>query len=257
MFDVITRKEYWDWLNELEPEAKYRGFLRRTRRNLALRRYGFGMGDEHTLKTIQDAYVYTRLRKEKGKKILEAGGGNSRVLRLLRKANECWLVDKFEGMGNGPLRRPFLGGVKIVEDYLGEFNPILRAGYFDTLFSISVVEHIPLDYLDAFFRDCVRVLKPGGRMIHAIDTYIYDPADRQNPELQEMMERTKCYLAYADRPDLGIRLVRPPQVDANLVFSCRYASQPDNVLYKWQQGFATIKREIAQMVSFKAEWIKV
>jgi len=256
MFDIITRKEYWDWLDELEPLANYHGFLRRTRRNLALRRYHLGFGREYAMKTVQDTYVYHLLRHEKGKKILEAGGGNSRLMRLLRKANECWLVDRFDGLGNGPKRRPLLRNVKIVQDYVGEFNPLLPDGYFDFVFSISVVEHIPLDALDDFFRDCARLLKPGGRMIHAIDTYVYDPADRQTPGLEEMALRIRKYLEYADRPDLGLRLAEPPKIDENFAFSCRHASLPDNILYKWQQGVPTVKREIAQLVSIKAEWVK-
>jgi SAM-dependent methyltransferase len=256
MFEIITRKEYWDWLDELAPQSRYRGLLRRTRRNLVLQRYRLGIG-EYDMKTVQDTYMYHLLRNEKGKKIVEAGGGNSRVLRLLRNTNECWLVDRFEGMGKGPRRKPFLPKVRIVQDYLGEFNPQLPDGYFDFVFSISVAEHIPLDYLDNFFRDCARLLKPGGRMIHAIDTYVYDQADRQTYSLEEMAQRTRKYLEYADRPDLGIHLVEQAKVNADFVFSCRYASLPDNMLYKWQQNQSTIKHEIGQLVCIKAEWIKV
>lgn len=257
MFDIITRKEYWDWLDELEPPERYQGFLRSTRRNLALRRYHLGSEREYTMKTVQDTYVYHLLRHEKGMKILEAGGGNSRLMRLLRKANECWLVDRFEGAGNGPKRRPALRNVKIVQDYVGAFNPLLPKGYFDFVFSISVLEHIPLKDLDVFFRDCARLLKPGGRMIHAIDTYVYDSVDQRTPGLEEMSVRIRKYLEYADRPDLGIRLAEAPGIDEKFVFSCRYASLPDNILYKWQQNRPTIKREIAQLVSIKAEWVKV
>lgn len=257
MFDIITRKEYWDWLNELAPQSHYRGFLRRTRRNLALQRFGLGVGREYAMKTVQDTYIYHLLRNEKGKKIVEAGGGNSRLLRLLKNTNECWLVDRFEGLGNGPRRKPFLPMVRIVQDYLGEFNPLLPDGYFDYVFSISVAEHIPLNYLDNFFHDCARLLKPGGRMIHAIDTYVFDPADRQATGMEEMAQRTRKYLEYADRPELGIRLVEPAKIDADFVFSCRFASLPDNILYKWQQSRATVKREIGQLVSIKSEWMKV
>jgi SAM-dependent methyltransferase len=256
MFEIITRKKYWDWLDELAPQSRYRGLLRRTRRNLVLQRYRLGIG-EYDMKTVQDTYIYHLLRYEKGKKIVEAGGGNSRVLRLLRNTNECWLVDRFEGMGKGPRRKPFLPKVRIVQDYPGEFNPQLPDGYFDFVFSISVAEHIPLDYLDNFFRDCARLLKPGGRMIHAIDTYVYDQADRQTYSLEEMAQGTRKYLEFADRPDLGIHLVEQAKINADFVFSCRYASLPDNMLYKWQQNQSTIKHEIGQLVSIKAEWIKV
>jgi ubiquinone/menaquinone biosynthesis C-methylase UbiE len=256
MFDIITRKEYWDWLDELAPQSRYRGFLRRVRRSLALQRYHLGVGREYALKTVQDTYIYHLLRNEKGKKIIEAGGGNSRILRLLRNTNECWLVDRFEGMGNGPRRKPFLPKVRIVQDYLGEFNKLLPDGYFDYVFSISVAEHIPLDYLDNFFRDCARLLKPGGRMVHAIDTYVYDPTDRQTLVMDEFAQRIRKYLEFADRPDLGIHLIEPAKINADFIFSCRYASLPDNIMYRWQQNRPSVKREIGQLVSIKAEWIK-
>jgi len=257
MFDIITRKEYWDWLEALEPKTRYRGFLRRTRRNLALQHYGLGIGREYTLKTVQDTYVYHLLRHEKGKRIVEAGGGKSRLLRLLRRENECWLVDKFEGLGNGPRGKAYMPNIRVIQDYMGKFNPILQDAYFDVVFSISVLEHIPLELLDDFFQDCARILKPGGRMIHAIDTYVYEPADRQIPGTEDVTQRVRKYLEYADRVDLGIRLVQPPRIDENFVFSCRYASLPDDIFYKWQQAKPSIKREIAQLVSIKAEWVKV
>lgn len=257
MFDIITRKEFWDCLDELDPPEKYRGLLHRTRRDLALRRYHPGGMHELTMKTVQDIYLYHRLCNERGKRMLEAGGGNSRILRLLRRENECWLVDRFEGLGHGPRRIPFMPGVHIVRDYIGEFNPSLVDGGFDFVFSISVVEHIPLEYLDKFFVDCARLLKPGGRMIHLIDTYVYDPADRDADGREEFARRIDKYLEYTNRPELGLRLAGPAAINSDFTFSCRYASLPDNMLYYWQKAVPSIKREIAQLVSIKAEWIKM
>ena len=56
------------------------------------------------LKKYQDLLVYYFILKyiPKGSKILEVGGGQSRILRRLKNDYECWNVDKLEGLGNGP-----------------------------------------------------------------------------------------------------------------------------------------------------------
>ncbi|MBK8551291.1 MAG: hypothetical protein IPL53_09635 [Ignavibacteria bacterium] len=36
-------------------------------------------------------------------KILEIGGGDSRILKHFSKDFECWNLDKMEGLGNGPV----------------------------------------------------------------------------------------------------------------------------------------------------------
>jgi SAM-dependent methyltransferase len=255
MFTIITKQEYWNWLDSgiARPLQPRLGFIGK-----ALRRLGLPVSVEQgfDMKDVQDTYILSRLPGAQGTRILEVGGGNSRVLRHLAKTNECWLVDKFEGFGGGPRRAPKLPGVKIVQDYIGSFNPALPDACFDTLLSISVVEHVPLERLEDFFRDCARLLKPGGRMIHAIDTYVYDPADRQNPGARAFIERTAAYLRYADRPDLGIALSEPPAVAPDFTFSCCYASTPDHVLWRWNQARPDKKRSLAQVVSIKAEWVK-
>jgi SAM-dependent methyltransferase len=137
---------------------------------------------------------------------------------------------------------------------MGDYSPKLAAGYFDFVVSVSVVEHVPLDSINAFFGDCARVLKPGGRMIHAIDTYLFDPRDGSLAHV--FQERIQAYLSLAERPDLGIKLVEKPRIDKDVRFSCRYATVPDNVLHEWNLKRPSNKRAIGQVVSIKSEWIK-
>ena len=151
MFDIINKKEYWSCIKS-----------------------GYSSLNSHTLKNIQDGYILSRLCDSRGKKILEIGGGNSRVLPILSKYNECWNIDKFEGQGAGPTKIKRHSKIKIIKSFLGEYDKTIPENYFDFIFSISVVEHVLDDDLENLFRDCVRILKPGGKMIHAIDTYIYD-----------------------------------------------------------------------------------
>jgi len=59
----------------------------------------------------------TKFGSEENKIIAEVGGGNSRVLEKLSINNECWNIDKFEGVGNGPKGIKANNKVKIVKSY--------------------------------------------------------------------------------------------------------------------------------------------
>ena len=95
-------------------------------------------------------------------------------------------------------------------------------------------------------------------MIHAIDTYIYDKDSVHVNGQKLTRNRIKKYLEFADRPDLGFKMVDTPQIDENVCFSCRYASNSDNELYRWNTIAPAMisHREEGQSVSIKAEWIR-
>jgi SAM-dependent methyltransferase len=259
----MTKEEHWQYLKQ-DPQfipgywvdrlpipyrmRRLRHILRAVFANLT------EQGD--FLKLVQDVYVLHRFAREQGKKILEVGGGYSRVARRLSRRNEYWLVDKYEDRGNRPPITWPIGKVRFIIDHMGRFNPALPDGYFDLVFSISVVEHIPLDRLDDFFRDCARVLKPGGRLLHAIDSYAFDEQDQQTAQALAWAERSRKYLSFADRPDLGVRLLEPPSVGEEPRFYCRYASLPDEYMHRAQGSGPDLKRVIGQRVSLIAEWIK-
>ncbi len=124
------------------------------------------------LKVYQDYLMYTYIvaNVPKGSRILEVGGGDSRILRYFAKDYECWNVDKCEGLGNGPIQftSPHY---RIVSDYLGSFNPELPDAHFDFVFSISALEHTPEDQTvrENLVRDLHRILKPGAATFHLFD----------------------------------------------------------------------------------------
>lgn len=124
------------------------------------------------LKSYQDLLVFAFIRDNlpPGSRLLEIGGGNSRVLAKLASTYECWNVDKFEGVGNGPLQATD-ASYFIVKDYMGNFNPALADAYFDFVFSISALEHVDGDAtkFDALLEDMDRVLVPGGLSLHCLD----------------------------------------------------------------------------------------
>ena len=59
--------------------------------------------------------------------------------------------------------------IKYVFSRMGKFDKQLPEDYFDCIYSISTLEHIPLEYRLDVFKDMHRCLKPGGRQLHTID----------------------------------------------------------------------------------------
>lgn len=129
--------------------------------------------DDCDLKVYQDLLVFAFLSHNipKGAKILDVGGGVSRILQYFKNDYECWNIDKLEGCGNGP-NEANLEGVNLVQDYIGNFNQKLPEGYFDFVFSISALEHVPnKDYelYDSISKDINRILKVSGLSLHCFD----------------------------------------------------------------------------------------
>ncbi len=192
------------------------------------------------LKSIQDLAVYSHLRGTKGKAIAEIGGGESRILAKLASENRCYNVEKFEGTHGGPANETRIDGVENIKVYLGEFSDNLPANSFDILFSVSVVEHV--EKLDPFFNDGLRVLKPGGIWLHAVDLYVEDEPSEYH------RSRFEAYRGWLDSPamtPLG------PIFGGPMKFTCDMATNPDNVMYSWGRIAPQLNplRQRAQSVS--------
>ena len=127
------------------------------------------------LKVYQDYLTYCFIRNNvvPGSKILEVGGGDSRILKFFSSEYECWNADKCEGLGNGPIKftSPHY---RIIYDYVGSFNPALPDHYFDFVFSISALAHTPEDQAVRVnvLNDINRVLKPGCPSFHCFDSIL-------------------------------------------------------------------------------------
>ena len=138
------------------------------------------------LKVYQDLLTYSFIIQniKPGSKILEVGGGKSRILEHLKNDYECWNLDKFEGLGNGPLEfEPDV--IKTVVDLAGNFNKELNDEYFDLVFSISALEHTPINDFDTYrniLADMNRVLKKDGYSFHTIDQCAEDISGYEDAE---------------------------------------------------------------------------
>ena len=201
------------------------------------------------LKSIQDLAVFSVLHGLKHKDIAEVGGGVSRVLPFLAKSNRCTNIEKFGGVGGGPRKEKRIKGVANVHCFLGEYSSDLADASFDAVFSVSVVEHVPNDQLNDFFQDGIRILKPGGLWLHAIDLYL------ENDASNHQISRYENYKSWVDND----RIVPLGEVFSGpLSFSCDMATNPDDVMYQWGRTAPELTplRQRAQSVSVIAAGVK-
>ncbi|MGE5498035.1 MAG: glycosyltransferase, partial [Syntrophothermus sp.] len=151
------------------------------------------------LKVYQDLLCYSFIKTNipKGSKILEIGGGQSRVLRKLEYEYECWNVDKLEGLGDGPTSI-HQGNVRLIRDYIGNFNKELPENYFDFVFSISTLEHVPENNLtfNNICRDIERVMKTGALSLHCLDVAAQDNSVWTNQFLQFIFSNVETINKY-------------------------------------------------------------
>lgn len=223
---IVTKKEYWDAENEgvleLMPQPKF-----------------------WYLKTIQDVIALDHIKNLNGKRIAEIGGGDSRVLPVLKENNHCFNIDEFKGLGQGPTLKTEIDGIENIYVNVGEFSSKLDDESFDVIFSISVIEHIPTNNLNDFFLDSVRILKPGGTFIHLIDIYIEDD-DSNNKGLMDRVSHYKMFFEIDAVESTGNTIE-----NEDIRFSCAYATNPDNIMNSWNKLVPNLKqkRESSQSCS--------
>lgn len=145
------------------------------------------------LKVYQDLCVYNFIRDNfpQGARLLEIGGGRSRIIAALQGDYEIWNLDKLEGLGHGPKALWHEEGHRLVRAYIGDFSDELPDGYFDLVFSISTVEHFPHDpvVVDAILQDIQRLLRPGGYSLHAVDGLLHPDSYVIHPMVTAAHER--------------------------------------------------------------------
>lgn len=115
-----------------------------------------------------------------GQRVIEVGGAYSSFPRYLANKHglEAWIGDDF-GRGSGeemwsrwgdpaelPARYP---RQKYVFERFGEYSKSYPDAYFDRIFSVSTLEHIPQEARLDVLKDMNRCLRPGGMALHSID----------------------------------------------------------------------------------------
>jgi glycosyltransferase involved in cell wall biosynthesis/2-polyprenyl-3-methyl-5-hydroxy-6-metoxy-1,4-benzoquinol methylase len=109
-----------------------------------------------------------------GSRVLEIGAGEPFIADILDRLDyEVWVVDPYDGTGNGPLEyerfRKECPRVNFVRGLFGEQVLPAPPGGFDCIYSISVLEHIPDKALEGVFAGMKKYLQPNGWSIHAVD----------------------------------------------------------------------------------------
>lgn len=140
--------------------------------------FGAGWG----IKGHNRPWVISQGQWEPGLRFLDVGAGYSDLAAYLveRYRMEGWVADDFgKSSGNTlwsrwgdphelPKKHP---GVKYVFKCVGEpdsWNEFPKA-YFDRIYSVSTLEHIPRERMQDVFAHMNALLKPGGLMIHSVD----------------------------------------------------------------------------------------
>lgn len=109
-----------------------------------------------------------------GATLLEVGAGEPVVADLLgRLGYKVTVVDPYEGAGNGPTSVDHFRKTYPNTDYIIDwFTPGLTSvagGSIDCCYSISVIEHIPLEKIETVVAGIQYFCRPTGSTIHAID----------------------------------------------------------------------------------------
>jgi SAM-dependent methyltransferase len=105
-------------------------------------------------------------------RVLEIGAGEPLVAGVLsRLGYRVTVVDPYDGSGNGPIEyERFSAAYSDLEFVRDQFPPAagLDEG-FDAIYSISVLEHVPLEAIEPLFAAIGEHLSEGGLSVHAVD----------------------------------------------------------------------------------------
>lgn len=157
------------------------------------------------LKQMGTLFCAEKIKEIAPAKILEVGAGfNTFFEEHFSAGHEYWILDDTVGLCD---EEKFNAAVKVrqnthfVRSLLGSFNSDVPDNYFDLVFSISALEHVPLDKRTAVYEDMFRIVRPGGIIVHSIDMF------RDNRWAEEEYEYLKnAGFLVTPSPDLAIRV---------------------------------------------------
>jgi SAM-dependent methyltransferase len=148
------------------------------------RLYGYHIeniyGADFSIKGFDRPWLISSHDWRKDERVLDVGAAYSNIPIHVQQTYGCemWVVDDFglkskesfwtrdrsphEHIAEHP-------EIKFVLERLGDPDSSLPENYFDVIYSLSALEHVPGDMTPAVWSHMNRLLKTGGELIHAID----------------------------------------------------------------------------------------
>jgi hypothetical protein len=150
---------------------------------------------------------------EKGGRLVEIGAGEPLVAELLsRLGHDVTVVDPYDGSGHGPREfEQFRRSHPDLSFIRERFPPTAGLdGEYAGVYSVSVLEHIPLDAIDGVISAASEILAAGGVSIHAVDHVLAGWGAEQHLERLEEVVRG-CGLPVDQLHELIRRLESDPE----------------------------------------------
>ena len=148
------------------------------------------------MKDVQRPWVFKTILGSvpRGRRLLEIGAGDPWVADLLSRLRyEVVVVDPYDGRDRGPDRFDAIKAqfprVKFLRGLFPQALSALTDGLFDCIYSISVLEHLPMDAIDEVFRGiALHSRTPDAPTIHAIDhVHLGEGAEEHLERLRRMV----------------------------------------------------------------------
>lgn len=150
-------------------------------RNIELLPFGGYSKDQWGIKAHNRPWIIDAGSFKKGQKIIEVGGAFSTLpVYIAHKYGlEAWIGDDFGAAADEvkmwsrwgdpyelPKKYP---DMNYIFKPFGKFSKEYQDNFFDRVFSVSTLEHIPFNCVLPVLKDMHRVLKKGGIELHSID----------------------------------------------------------------------------------------
>jgi glycosyltransferase involved in cell wall biosynthesis len=107
-------------------------------------------------------------------RVLEIGAGEPWTADMLsRLGHEVWICDPYDGTAKGPVEFEKYceecPRIHFIRSVFGKGVIEAPPGYFDAIYSISVLEHVPAEQQTELFSAIRHYLKPTGYSVHSVD----------------------------------------------------------------------------------------
>lgn len=139
-------------------------------------------GIAFNLKGFQNPWILATHKFQSGECVLDVGGGYSQLPIHIQKEYGCetWIADDF-GYGDGYDWKRFFEPKEYIEEHKdikfvlelvgNQEKSSLPKNYFDVIYSVSVLEHVPYEFSLQVWKHMADLLKPGGELIHTVEFY--------------------------------------------------------------------------------------